>query len=489
MKKYLEAFLNNGKEYPLMYAVAASVYPILFYCANNFAMIYSNALFIDYCLISFCIVVAVFGLEFLFGKDFKYRKQMLTFLTIFIFLFLFQYNFFTDLLLTVNSIILLVSIAFAFFLSKFHKRIIIIQSILAMMALFNFTNIFVKSYLVSNDWMIQPDAIAKAVFKEKPNIYYIQPDGYPNFSELKKGYYHIDNNDFEHFLSENGFTYYHDFRSNYATTLSSNTSSLMMKHHYYLNNINLSEGFNDRNIIMSNNTVLDVFKNNGYKNYFISESWYLLLNRAKIGFDYSNLGNEDLPTTPGIFNHYDHIVADVVSPLEQTLKEQLDKPKFVFIEMLKPSHTFGRLSVAEEKENWITRLKEANKKLIEVVSLIKTHDPNALIMIMADHGGYIGLEEYSIHSFDKTDDRDKIFSIFSANLAIHWPGNIKPDYTKHLKTSVNVFRVLFSYLSKNENYLSHLQPNESYAILKDNKVYKCIDHKGKVILENNFEKK
>ena len=61
----------------------------------------------------------------------------------------------------------------------------------------------------------------------------IQPDGYVSFSELKKGYYNYDNTDFEQWLSHQGFSLHHNFRSNYYSTLSANSSLFAMKHHYY----------------------------------------------------------------------------------------------------------------------------------------------------------------------------------------------------------------------------------------------------------------
>ena len=45
-----------------------------------------------------------------------------------------------------------------------------------------------------SSWTLQPDAIQEASFVTKPNVYFIQPDGYVNFSEINKGYYNIDNN-------------------------------------------------------------------------------------------------------------------------------------------------------------------------------------------------------------------------------------------------------------------------------------------------------
>ena len=101
--------------------------------------------------------------------------------------------------------------------------------------------------------MVQPDDIEKVQFKKRPNIYYIQPDGYVNFSEMVKGYYKNDNSAFKHFLEDNGFKNYDDIRSNYTSTLVSNSATFSMMHHYYNNGFNFTEIANAREIIISKN--------------------------------------------------------------------------------------------------------------------------------------------------------------------------------------------------------------------------------------------
>jgi hypothetical protein len=76
--------------------------------------------------------------------------------------------------------------------------------------------------------------------------------------------------------------------------------------------------------------------------------------------------------------------------------------------------------------------------------------------------------------------------VFSSALAIKWPNNDVPEYDDRLKSSVNLFRVLFSYLSEEDSYLQHLQEDKSYLIIEEgapNGVYEVIDEAGAV----NFE--
>ena len=56
----------------------------------------------------------------------------------------------------------------------------------------------------------------------------------------------------------------------------------------------------------------------------------------------------------------------------------------------------------------------------------------------------------------------------------------------HLKSAVNVFRVLFSYLGGNDKLLTHAEDNSSYVVIKEDApkgVYRCIDDLGNIVFE------
>jgi hypothetical protein len=333
--------------------------------------------------------------------------------------------------------------------------------------------------------MKQPDNIEHVIFKKKPNVYLIQPDGYANISELKGKNYNIENTEFESFLEDESFKYYYNFRSNYASTLSSNSATFTMKHHHYNKGTSFSEAVNARNVLISKNAVLDIFKNNNYRTHFITELPYLLLNRPKMGYDVCNISYDNVAYIgTGLGERQ-----DILEPLKENVKRDVDKPKFFFIEIFNPGHIHGRKSQSEgiegERKLWGESLSRSNEMLIKIISIIKEDDPNALIVIMSDHGGFVGME-YTNQIYTKTEDRDIIYSIFSSILAIHWPNGEAPEYDSSFKTTVNVFRILFSYLSEDESYLSHLQEDGSYVVIKKEApkgIYKYIDDEGGITFE------
>ena len=346
----------------------------------------------------------------------------------------------------------------------------------------------IKQLNYSDTWREQPDNIAEAVFKKKPNVYLIQPDGYVNFSELKKGYYNIDNSDFELYLAEQNFVNYPNFRSNYASTLTSNSSLFMMKHHYYNKGLNFTETLKARDVIVSENTVLNIFKRNGYRTHLLAERPYLFISKPKLGYDFVNYDYNDI----AYINTGMKDKKDVISPLVYELSINKNSPKFFFIEIFSPGHISVKkaksLGIEKERLAWADSLKQTNLKLKQLIEIIKERDPEGLIVILADHGGFVGLE-FMHKAYEKTQDRDLIYSMFSSNLSIHWPNNESPIFDNSLESSVNLFRILVAYLSEESAYLSNLQEDGSYIPIHKGAtkgVYQYIDTEGEITFKKVY---
>lgn len=413
----------------------------------------------------------------------KWGKYLLPFFSVFLFLFYIKIILYAAVERKIILGIFIVSALIAYFLYKHFKKWILLQLILAVIGFVGLIPMLFKYLNYSSDWMQQPDNIEEVVFQKKPNIYYIQPDGYASFSEMESDYYKVDNSDFNAFLGENNFKNYPDFRSNYITTITSNSATLMMKHHYYNNGKDYSEMLNARKNIITENPVLSIFKNNGYKTHFITEHPYLLVNRPKVGFDYVNFKYGEIPYITTGFN----VQREVYPDLENAIATKNSGGNFFFIEIFEPSHITTTKEASKgkeaEREQWIEKLQVANRKIENMVTLISEKDPEALIMIMADHGGFVGLD-YTRQVYTKTTNPEIIYTTFGAMMAIKWPDGKAPEIDSHLKSCVNVFRILFSYLSKDQKYLQHLEEDGSYLILKEGAkpgVYKCIDDSGNIV--------
>jgi len=257
-----------------------------------------------------------------------------------------------------------------------------------------------------------------------------------------------------------------------------------MQQHYFGNSLFPSlEMPNAREIIYGDNPVISIFKNNNYKTYFIAQDDYFQQNKKKQYYDYTNINLNEI----NFFSDGNHLKKVVLDDLKIALKEEINQPKFFFIEKLLPHHIHfsGPLENRKnrERKEYLEKIKEVNLWLKETIKTIEKKDSKAIIIVLADHGGWVGLESYN--EMFQSQDENQIRSIYGAIAAIKWNGFLKKDYDKNLSSNVNLFRVLFSVLSKNETYLNALEDNSSYNLFQKNSFYKSvnkvIDDQGKIV--------
>ena len=486
-------FLKSDKDYAILAAIAAGLYPLLYYYDQNFALINSKSqlLFfvVNYILLP---LLAFYILQFIVRK-FKLSTKVhailvsilnLTFFSVLIVVTLFGF-YIPKLVLAV-----IIGIVLGLIFYKHRKKVMLFQLILTFLVLPKLIPDLYREVFYTTSWMQQPDTIEAVVFKKKPNVYVIQPDGYVNFSELNNTLYNFDNSTFENFLADNKFTFYPNFRSNYTSTLSSNSSMFGMKHNYYGNKtFGINPSQNTGNEIVGDNPVLRIFKNNNYKTFLMLHTPYIIVNRPKIDFDYCNISLSEIPYIARGF----HIRKDLSNDVKTAIQENKNTSNFFFIECMLPrhivTHDSPKNNIQTERLLYLERLEEANNWLTDLITYINKEDKDGVIIIVADHGGYVGLSSMQQNEVKQT-DRDIVYSIFSSALAVKWNGET-PDFEKGLQSSVNVFRTLFSYLGEDDSFLNNLQPNESFTIIRKNNppgVYKLIDEEGKVVYEKLDDK-
>ncbi|MFD2824113.1 sulfatase-like hydrolase/transferase [Lacinutrix iliipiscaria] len=486
------AFIDSKKNRPILAAFASGLYPLVYYYNKNFTLVNSWTQFFYFVFIYLILPAVVFyicynGLKKLRCFN-KYLTYIIPVLNLSVFAFLIVISTYGH---DIKVIIIAIIVAFilAILLRKQINKIIVFQFILSALVFVKLIPDFHRHITYSSVWMEQPDDIEEALFKKKPNIYVIQPDGYANFSELKNDTYNFDNSVFESFLSDKNFKLYDDFRSNYNSTLSSNTSMFAMKHHQYNNpKPGTNELYNSRDIIVGKNPVISILKKNDYKTFLILEKSYLLVNRPKIEYDYCNIDYSEVSYQSRGFEVDKQVTLDV----EQAIKNNTSSTNFFFIEKISPGHVAnskaGSKGKTQERMNYLEALEASNEWLTDLVTRIERLDKNSLIVIVADHGGFVGLD-YTLQCKEKQTERDLVYTIFTSALAIKWPGEA-PAFDDKLKSNVNLFRVLFSYLSEDETYLDHLQDDKSYSVIETGApygVYELINEKGEVVF-NAFSK-
>ncbi len=488
LRKQIILFISSQKNYPIIAAIASGLYPMLYYYNSNFTLVNSWSQFWDFGLyfillptLLFYFTYAVITRSNFFKGSTKFVISILNICCFLILIVISTYGFKFEYFI----VAILIGIAAGILFHKQTNKIIVFQFLLAFIVGIMLLPDVYKHLTYSTEWTRQLDNIESVKFKNKPNIYIIQPDGYANFSELKKGNYNFDNKDFEEYLNTKNFSLYDNYRSNYVSTLSSNSSMFAMKHHYYNNTtIKSNELYNSRQIIAGKNPFISILKSNGYKTFLLLERPYVLLNRPEQYYDYCNYSYDEISFLSRGFD----LKKDVIQDLKSSIGNNQNTSNFFFICGMDPSHVSIHKNESRgkngERDLYLNALKSANEWIKQVINVIQDKDENSLIVIAADHGGYVGLE-YSMENRIKQTDRDIIYSIYTSALAIKW-SHQEPSYARRLKTPVNLFRILCSYLSENLSYLDNLQPDKSFALINKGApygVYEYINEKGETVFK------
>jgi hypothetical protein len=480
IKEKFNVFLNISKDYPILAGFTVGFYAFVFYFSNNFDLVNSWQQTLVF-LLNFIVLptVIVFGIFKIIQKSrFSSFATQSIFIMMLVLLPIYLFGI-SNLLASYKKIGLLVILILCLIIFKIknYKYFIVLVFLMAVLPIVKLGKIIYLNYTNSTEWQLQPDAILKTQFKNKPNIYYIQPDGYANEANLNGPLYRFDNSAFDGWLKSQNFSFYDDYRSNYSSTLYSNSSCFFMKHHFS----NEFSKFNyARDYIVGRNPVLEIFKNNNYKTFFITEIPYLLMNRPSVYFDYCNYKLGELP----YFEDGLSCFKEITNEIENQMMMNKNSNNFFFIEKFNPGHInpskIKGSTIEKERLEYLKSLQIANVWLKKTIAIIQKNDPDAIIIIGADHGGFVGFD-YALQAQNKVTDKLLIQSIFGAKLAIKWNDSQHTAYDSELKTPVNLFRTVFSFLSEDKTLLNHFQSDASYNCYDSSdftKVYKAIDENG-----------
>jgi hypothetical protein len=486
-------FLNNKKEYSHLAIFVAGLYPFFQYYSNNIAEATSWQQFLFITGLCFVLPQIVLLLWAFCRKlnVFKLIKNKgISILNAIVFSGLIGF-----LVLNLNRkmlvIILIVGAILGFILMKHLKKVLIIQFIFTITSVVSLApKLLFQLQHDNSTWAKLSEEELDTEFLKTPNIFVIQPDGYVNVSEISQAPYNFNNSEFVTWLSASGFKNHSDFRSNYYSTYTSNSSMFAMQHHYYSNTNPATLKTHDANeaIVGKYNNVLNILKNNKYRSHLITDNSYFLIDREPSQYDYCNI-NSNL-----ISYHNSGAVngADIIPDLERVLDTLSGTSNFFFIEKTLPSHIRYAKNTTEgidkERLRYIERVKLANDWIESLVKKINEFDEQALIIIVADHGGFVGLE-YTLEAVMKKLNYQEVISSFSSLLSIKWPDGYESEDLNYM-SNVNLFRNVFYTLSKNDKLLNNLNDNSSFLPLKENgkaNYYQYLDDKGKFVFKKIYK--
>lgn len=482
------AFVYSEKTHKYLAIVAAGLYPFLHYFNSNLNISNSWEQLLFMLLLCFAfplVLLKISKLVFNLKPFRRFESQRLTILNLTIFLVLIGFLVF-DFRKKVTVMIIIIAFVVGLLLYKHLKKIVILQLLMSIISGFTLIPVLLFAFHQNNSgWTTLDDDILKIKLKTTPNIFVIQPDGYVNRSIISEQPYDIDNSDFYNFIEKKKFENILNFRSNYYSTMTSNASMFAMKHHYYSNTYKENgKTFNANGAIVGKyNNVLSILNNNNYTSHLMTDNSYFLIDRKPSSFDFSNVQPLQLS-----FVHTGKVKRNIVEDLTKVLDTISSKRNFFFIEKTIPSHInytqSNSLGKVGERDRYFNRLQEANLWLTNLINTIENYDNDALVVIVADHGGFVGLN-YSLESIESQMDAIETSSAFSSMLSIKWPQYLE-DNDIEFHSSVNLFRNIFYSLSQDNSLLKYREKDESYIPLKENgtlNYYKCIDDNGIMVFE------
>ncbi|WP_047545155.1 sulfatase-like hydrolase/transferase [Psychroserpens sp. Hel_I_66] len=476
----IRTFVESNTDYKYLTIFAAGLYPFLHYFNSNLHI--SNSWQQLVFMLGLCFVIPIILLKlskFIFKLKFleRFESQRLAILNITIFLVLIGFLVF-NYKKKVTVLVIVLSFILGLILYKHIKKIVVSQLIISLVSAFTLVPVMIFAFQQNNkDWAILEDDILKIKLQKTPNIFVIQPDGYVNRSEINSKPYELDNEYFYNYLEKKGFMDFENFRSNYYSTMTSNASMFAMKHHYYSNTFSKTgKTFNANEAIVGKyNNVLNILKNNGYSSHLMTDNSFFLIDRKISNFDFINVKPYQLP-----FVHTGKVNVNIEIDLGNVLDTISSSRNFFFIEKTIPSHIrhskASSLGALKERERYANRLQEANDWLTGLIETIEDYDSEALVIIVADHGGYVGFD-YTMEAIEREMSPIETLSCFSSILSIKWPRDIKTNNLE-FRSNVNLFRSIFYNLSEEGILLKNKEKNESYIPLREDgkfNYYKCID--------------
>ena len=335
------------------------------------------------------------------------------------------------------------------------------------------------------------DLIGSKVPVFRPNIYLLVYDSYvANETMLQYG---IDNSDQEKYLEQLGFKLYPHTYSVANATLTSMSRIL---------NASAIVNGREKNINSGDGITQNLLKRFGYDTYGIfPSSAYFYGMRPSYDFTFPKVSSSSANLlVKAIFMgefrfdvQFDKISHEqFVDYKLATFKSIYIKPRFIYVNTDLPVHSQNSgACLPDEIVRFRDRLIKANEEMKIDVGTIAINDPNAIIIVVGDHGPYltkncIGTgKQYDISEISRLDIQDR----FGAFLAIKWPTE---DYSKYddITVSQDLFPAVFSYIFKDSQLLeAKVEPTTlmpsiiSGAAVKNGIIYGGINNGEPLFLE------
>jgi hypothetical protein len=315
-----------------------------------------------------------------------------------------------------------------------------------------------------------------AKLKPKPNIYFFIYDAYGS-TQVYTNNFGFDNSKQYAELEKRRFRVVHTL-SNYANTWATTLSFFSGSHHYYAVNFRNDDTTSGRDVLNGNahNPVIETLRQNGYRVQFVHASDYFASDQGDLDIAYAAtprlnvlrlygserlddlVGLKDAVSSARLLHQQDNYLLERIPEITRTDAG----PWFTFFWKPLPNHSEKRVFFTRQAgfpAQFIERTQQANERMLLIVDRIIRDDPNAIVVIIGDHGAwrYAGAA-YMDPDPNKAFKRYGIapqaatLDLFGVMIAIR-SGGLCDDLVYPGLTPVNIMRVVFACLGERRDLL------------------------------------
>lgn len=382
----------------------------------------------------------------------------------------------------------------AFVSLKFTKKIIILfLNIFFCISLVRLPMNLYSEYTSAKE--IPFNTFAQSTITNTPNIYLFYLESYVDLESMER-IFAINNDDLKAKLAEHNYITYENAHSNAPYTLASLYTCFTAQPEY----INIHRGFADvitpvYSIISGSedNMLLSFFKENGYKTItYYDIPWYYFFGRGPL-LDESNFPENGYPTHSKVEISLKKASPFMISTLKTMLPSSGVGQGFPSLKPKQIIEKIQEVAVSEQptlflfkkgafhspsnhhwsdKAKWVESntyqraIEKSNKEVFSILDCIAEHDPNAMVILIGDHGPRclkkIDQDCSSVEELNKKllDNgitlKELIQDCFGIFMAVKMPDYAQQDisFGHSVITPANLFRHIFAALDHNPAFLT-----------------------------------
>ncbi len=338
----------------------------------------------------------------------------------------------------------------------------------------------------------------------RPNIYIVYLESYMSSHTLRTTY-NYNNTSFENALMEKGFKVYDNHYSHAAFTKGSLLSLFLMNENVFTQFAGSGDVISNAHTIISggvNNLLFNFLKKNEYSisTYYDSQDYYIkshgkLLDHAIADIDnsYLNVLESIAPRLLRVVNYLNksllnksenYTYMDIYPKTFKHIEKiaTMTNPSFFLIKPLNKLHIDVTALGKNDYQKWISsgeyqrNINQNNEELLSLVNVIEKNDPDALVILLGDHGHRYTLlatfgevchltlahlkKKYPKLGMTSQEIVDDMYSVFCA---IKMPKNTKrKEFLDSPFAYSDLFKHIFAALDDNPAFLKHKSKNISF---------------------------